>query len=362
MDVSRDGSSADEATARRRPRLEDVAARVGMSPASVSMVLSNAPGPSAATRERVLAAAAELGYRPDRTASLLARRRTHLVGVQMVVTSAFHAELVEDLYEAAEQQGYDVVLSAVTRTRDERRATETLVDFRCEALILLGPVAPAAELAALGRQLPVVVIGRRVAGGGVDVVRSADADGVGQAVDHLAGLGHRSIAHVDGGRGTIASDRRRGYRTAMRRHRLADQVRVLPGDHTEAAGARAARLLLEESRPLPSAVVAYNDHCALGLLDALNRAGVEVPAEMSVVGYDDSSLSRLAHVNLTTVSQDARRQAEHALAAAVERLDQGRTTNREVVLAPHLVVRGTTGPPPPAPAGYAREGTAGTAR
>ena len=150
-----------------------------MSPASVSMVLSGAPGPSAATRERVLEAAAELGYRPDRTASLLARRRTHLVGVLMQVGSPFHAELVEDLHEAAEGSGYDVVLSTVTRTRDERRATETLVDFRCEALVLLGPVAPAAQLAALGRQLPVVVIGRRVAGGGVDVVRSADAEGVG---------------------------------------------------------------------------------------------------------------------------------------------------------------------------------------
>jgi DNA-binding LacI/PurR family transcriptional regulator len=331
----------------RRPRLEDVAARVGMSPASVSMVLSGAPGPSAATRERVLEAAAELGYRPDRTASLLARRRTHLVGVQMVAGSAFHAELVEDLYEAAERQGYDVVLSAVTRTRDERRATETLVDFRCEALVLLGPVAPAAQLAALGRQLPVVVIGRRVAGDSVDVVRSADAEGVGQAVDHLVGLGHRSIAYVDGGRGTIAADRRRGYRAAMRRHDLADHVRVLPGDHTEAAGARAARTLLDEGGRLPTAVVGYNDHCALGLLDAFNRAGVDVPADISVVGYDDSSLSRLAHVNLTTVSQDARRQAEHAVAAAVERLEDGhRDGHREIVLAPHLVVRGTTGPPP----------------
>ncbi|HWD42613.1 MAG TPA: LacI family DNA-binding transcriptional regulator [Actinomycetota bacterium] len=330
----------------RRPRLEDVAARVGMSPASVSMVLSGAPGPSAATRERVLEAAAELGYRPDRTASLLARRRTHLVGVQMMVGSAFHAELVEDLYEAAERHGYDVVLSAVTRTRDERRATETLVDFRCEALVLLGPVAPASQLAALGRQLPVVVIGRRVAGDAVDVVRSADAEGVGQAVDHLAGLGHRSIAHVDGGRGTIAADRRRGYRTAMRRHGLADHVLVLPGDHTEAAGARAARALLEEGG-LPTAVVAYNDACALGLLDAFNRAGVDVPADVSVVGYDDSSLSRLAHVNLTTVSQDARGQAEHAVAAAVERLEDGRRDgHREIVLAPRLVVRGTTGPPP----------------
>ena len=225
----------------RRPRLEDVAERVGMSPASVSMVLSNAPGPSAATRERVLEAAAELGYRPDRTASLLARRRTHLVGVLMQVGSPYHAELVEDLHEAAERRGYDVVLSAVTRTRDERRAVETLVDFRCEALVLLGPVAPAAQLAALGRQLPVVVIGRRVVGGAVDVVRSADAEGVGQVIDHLAGLGHRSITYVDGGRGTIATDRRRGYRTTMRRHGLADHVRVIGGDHTEAAGTRAAR-------------------------------------------------------------------------------------------------------------------------
>ena len=353
MDMSRVDPAAP-----RRPRLEDVAARVGMSPASVSMVLSNAPGPSAATRRRVLEAAAELGYRPDRTASLLARRRTHLVGVQMELGSAFHAELVADLHEAAEGRGYDLVLSAVTRTRDERRAIETLVDFRCEALVLLGPVAPAAQLADLARQLPVVVIGRRVSGNGVDVVRSADGDGVGQAVGHLAGLGHRAIAYVDGGRGPIAADRRRGYRTAMRRHRLGGHVQVIGGDHTEAAGTRAARALLAADRPLPTAVVAFNDHCALGLLDAFSRAGVEVPADISVVGYDDSSLSRLAHVNLTTVSQDARRQAEHAVAAAVERLEDGRTAPREVVLAPHLVVRGTTGPPAPGAVAEARAGTA----
>jgi DNA-binding LacI/PurR family transcriptional regulator len=292
----------------------------------------------------VLEAAAELGYRPDRTASLLARRRTHLVGVLLDISNAFHAELAAHLQEAAEGRGYDVVLSTVTRTRDERRATETLVDFRCEALVLLGPVGPAPALAALDRQLPVVVIGRRVAGAGVDVVRSADAEGVGQAVGHLAALGHRAIAFIDGGKGPIASDRRRGYRTAMRRNGLGDHIRVIAGDHTEAAGTRAGRALLAEGR-LPTAVVASNDRCALGLLDALNRGGVAVPGAVSVVGYDDSTLSRLAHVNLTTVSQDARRQAEHAVAAAVERLEGGRSEHREVVLAPHLVVRGTTGPP-----------------
>ncbi len=117
----------------RRPKLEDVAAEVGVSTASVSLVLRGAAGPSEDTRRRVLEAAARLGYRPDRAASLLARRRSGLLGVVFDVRSDHHGELVEDLQEAAEQHGYDIVLSTVTRTRDEQRATETLVDSRCEA-------------------------------------------------------------------------------------------------------------------------------------------------------------------------------------------------------------------------------------
>jgi DNA-binding LacI/PurR family transcriptional regulator len=341
--VDTDDAIAPGATA-SRPRLEDVAVRVGLSPATVSLVLSNAPGPSARTRRRVLAAAGELGYRPDRTASLLARRRSHLLGVLLEVRNSFHAELVEELQAAAEHAGYELVLSTVTRTRDERRAVETLLDFRCEAVILLGPDAPPARLAALGRQLPVIAVGRRVAADGVDVVRTADDQGVAQAVGYLAGLGHRSITYVDGGRGVIAGDRRRGYRTAMRGHGLAGHIRIIPGDHTEESGLRAAAALLRQPR-LPTAVLAFNDRCAVGLLDALNRAGVDVPGSVSIVGYDDSPLARLAHVQLTTVSQDTQQQAERAVAAAIERLDDGRSVAREVVLPPRLVVRHTAGPP-----------------
>jgi DNA-binding LacI/PurR family transcriptional regulator len=330
----------------RRPRLDDVAARVGLSPATVSLVLRNVPGPSAQTRRRVLEAAADLGYRPDRTASLLARRRTRLLGVMMDIRSPFHCELVEDLHEVADGLGYDVVLSTVGRSRDEQRAVDTLVDFRCEALILLGPDAPAARLAALARQLPVVVIGRRVGAPGIDVVRSADDQGVGLAVDHLAELGHCTIAYLDGGKGTIAADRRGGYRRAMRRHQLGDHVRILPGDHTEEAGMRAAATLLAESEP-PTAVVAFNDRGALGLMDAFNRAGIDIPQALSVVGYDDSPIAHLAHVNLTTVGQNARQQAERAVAAATERVEDGRTSPHEVVLPPQLVVRGTTAAPRP---------------
>ena len=190
-----------------------------------------------------------------------------------------------------------------------------------------------------------MVIGRRVPSATVDVVRAADDQGVAQAVGHLAELGHHAIAFVDGGRGTIASDRRRGYRQAMRRHGLAAQTRIIPGDHTEEAGIRAAATLLAE-RGLPTAVMASNDRSAVGLLDALTRRDVPVPGSLSIVGYDDSALARLAHVDLTTVSQDARQQAEQAIALAVERLEGGRTAPRELVLTPHLVVRSTTAPPP----------------
>jgi DNA-binding LacI/PurR family transcriptional regulator len=130
----------------------------------------------------------------------------------------------------------------------------------------------------------------------------------------------------------------------MRRHGLGEHIRILPGDQTEAAGEHAARHLLHDPQ-LPSAVIAFNDQSAIGVLTALTRAGVTVPGQVSVVGYDDDTRSRLSCFNLTTVSQSAREQARHAVTAAVERLDQDRTEPREVVLTPHLVLRGTTAEP-----------------
>jgi DNA-binding LacI/PurR family transcriptional regulator len=327
----------------RRPRLEDVAAYVGMSTASVSLALGERPGPSEETRRRVREAADRLGYRPDRTASLLARRRTRLLGVLLDIRNPFHAELVEDLHLVSENRGYDLVLSTVAANRDEHRAIDTLLDFRCEALILLGPDTPVPGLSALGAQLPVVAIGKQSGATGVDVVRAADDLGVAQAVDHLVGLGHREIAFVDGGRGPIATLRRRGYRTAMRRGGLADAMRVIPGAHDERAGMDAGRLLLDSSS-LPTAVIASNDRCAVGLQDAFTRAGVGIPEQVSVAGYDNSTLAQLAHIDLTSVDQNARQLATHAVEVAADRLENGRSAAEEFVLTPHLVVRGTTGP------------------
>jgi DNA-binding LacI/PurR family transcriptional regulator len=129
----------------------------------------------------------------------------------------------------------------------------------------------------------------------------------------------------------------------MHRHGLDAEVRILPGGLTEDDGATATRVLLE--RPPPTAVTVFNDRCATGVLDVLRGAGLRVPGDISVVGYDDSRLARLSHVDLTTVGQDTERLTTLAVARAVDRLDGAQVAEREVVVPPHLVVRSTTAPP-----------------
>jgi len=329
-----------------RLRLDDVAAAAGVSTATVSLVLRGVAGPSAATRQRVAATAARLGYRPDRAASALASRRSRLIGMVMDIRNPFHAELVEDLYEAADRHGYNILLSTITRSHDETRAIETLLDSHSEALILLGTQVPTRRVAALARQLPIVVVGRPLPSAArVDVVRTDDHDGLEQAVGYLTRLWHRHIAYIDGGKGIVSAVRRRGYQSAMHHHHLDDQINVIRGGETESSGASAAPTVMQEQNR-PTAVLTFNDRCAMGLIETLVRARVDIPGELSVVGYDDSPIARLAHVNLTTVSQNTRELTEHAMTALIDRLDNGRTDHIDVVVPPQFIVRGTTGPPP----------------
>jgi DNA-binding LacI/PurR family transcriptional regulator len=328
---------------RERPTMQDIADHVGVSKALVSLVFRNAPGPSAETRKRVLAAADELGYRVNRAAALMTARRSHLIGVMANIRSTFHAELVEDIVAEADRYGYEVVLGAVTPTHAEPAVVETLLSFRCEALILLGPELGDDAVAELARRAPVVVVGRRMPGNPVDVVRTADGRGIGQVVDHLVELGHRRICHLSGGVGTIPADRKAGYVRAMKRHGLSDAIDIIDGDFTERSGMLAAQELLRRRRR-PTAVCAANDQSAIGLLDQLLRAGVDVPGDIAVAGYDDSVLARLAHIDLTTVSQEPRQQAERAVRAVVERLDENRQDRLDVLLEPRLIVRHTTAP------------------
>lgn len=327
--------------------MEDVAAKAGVSRALVSLVFRNKPGASEQTSQRVLKAADELGYRPDSAARLLARGRSRTIGVLLTLHHPFHADLVEAIYPAAGRLDYDVLLSARAPGRDERAAAEALLSHRCEALILLGPESDAATLGELTqRSSATVAMGGGTPAAGLDVVRTAESMGVRQVIDHFVSLGHRRIAHIDGGSGAGSAERRRAYRAAMRKHGLAEEIRVIPGAQTEEAGIAAGRLLQKDDTR-PTAVLAANDRCAIGLLHSLSGAGLEVPGDISVAGFDDSHLSHLSHIDLTTVRQDAAAQATAAVRFAVERLENATLAPRELVLQPQLVIRGTTAAPPP---------------
>jgi DNA-binding LacI/PurR family transcriptional regulator len=329
----------------KRATIKDVARAAGVSPALVSIVFNDRPGASPETRERVRRAAETLGYRPDAHATLLRRRRARLLGVAFSVQSAFHGDLLPGIYAAAEAAGYEVSLSGRTGDRSEDRAVQALRTFRCDALLLLGSELTDGRIAELAAALPVVVVGRRLATPAADSVRTDDLAGLRLAVDYLAGLGHRRIAHVDGGDTVKAADRLAGYLAAMEARGLGGEVEVVPGGQTVEAGVEAGRRLLA-SAGHRTAVVAYDDDCAWGVMSVLDGSGITIPGDLSLVGFDGSRLSRLTPLSgLTTVRQDADALAALAVQRAVAWIEGGRAPEAETVLAPTLIVGRTTRAP-----------------
>ncbi len=333
---------------RRRATIKDVARVAGVSPALVSLVLNDQPGASDANRAKVRAAADELGYRPDAHATFLRRRRANLLGVAFSVQSAFHGDLLQGIYAAAAATGYEVVLSGSTADRPEADAIAALGDFRCDALILLGPEAPVKEIDELAAQLPVVIIGRPLTSHSADTVRTDERMGMRLAVDYLASMGHELITHVDGG-GFKGLERLTGYLEAMEGRGLAAGVEVIPGGETIEAGLAAGRTLLS----LPgrrTSVIAYDDDSAWGLMTAFAEGGVSVPGDLSVVGYDGGRLSRLTPLStLTTVRQDADGLARRSVERAISWIEGRREPIPDELLAPSLVTGGSTAPRPAEP-------------
>lgn len=327
--------------------MTDVAERAGVSRALVSIVFRDVPGASTETRDRVRAAAEELGYRPDRRARLLSRRRTRVLGVVFGIGHEFHADLLAELYRAATPYGQELALSGTTAGRQEQDAVADLMALRCDALLLLGSSLPEPQLAELAAAVPMVVVARASTSPRVDVVRTDDVAGAALAAQHLLDLGHTRLVHVDGGCAAGAEERRRGFARAVGGAGL--DVDVEPGGLTEDDGAAAAERLLDRE-VLPTGLAVFNDQSAAGLMDVLRSADVRWPEDVSVVGYDDSPLARSRWARLTTVRQDVEALAALAVRRAVERVEEPDLAAREDLVAPSLVVRGSTGARPGRPA------------
>ena len=327
----------------RHPTMEDVAREASVSRALVSLVFRNSPKVADDTRSRVLIAAERLGYRPNANARRLASRTTDTVGVLLRdLHNPFFADIVDGIEAAADRQSVQVLISHARRGDDEIGAIERLLELRPIGLLLLSPSLPTRSLAARVGRVPTVIVGREVRHPEFDIVVDDDARGAELAVRHLHDLGHRRIFHVSGGRREAgAALRIRGYKRAM--HALGGQPRVVPGRFSEEAGFAAAEALAAMD-DRPTAVFAANDLIAVGLLSGFDQLGIRVPEDVSLVGYDNTSLARTRHIDLTTIDQPRRAMGELAIDTLLQRLRRGRqrtTTHRTL---PTLVVRSSTGP------------------
>jgi DNA-binding LacI/PurR family transcriptional regulator len=329
-----------------RPTQQDVARRAGVSRALVSLVMRGGDHVATATRDRVLKAADELGYRPNALARSLARRQSRAIGVLINdVSNPYFGGMYACLAREAERSGLDLLVAPGLRTpRSEAGLLDTLLEHQVAGLLLLSPTIRESSLAAYCSTSPTVVIGREVSVSGVDVVTIDEALGARLVVNHLAALGHERIAHITGGSDNRpALDRAAAYRQAMRDLGLTPDL--VPGVFAPEGGRDGVRTLLQRGE-LPTAIFAANDLIAVGAIGALRSAGLRVPEDLSVVGYDDSQLASLDLVDLTSVHQPLERFGQLAVELLIERMAGRRQGSRTERIAPTLVVRSTSGPAP----------------
>jgi LacI family transcriptional regulator len=345
------GSLAEARPTSRTPSIYEVARRAEVSVATVSRVL-NGKGPvRAATRERVLEVVGELGYVPHGGARSLSTRRTMLLGVVLPdMHGEFFSELVRGIDRTARAAGYHLLVSGAHDDPDETAAVLQALHGRVDGLILMAPGFGSAGLRERPRRLPLVLLsaGGGADGAGVISIRIDNRRGAGLAVECLIGAGHRDIAFIGGPEGNSdAAERLRGYEDALRRHRLQPQRRLeIAGDFSEQSGV-AAGTVLARLRPRPTAVFAANDAMAVGCLSAFGEAGLEVPRDVSLVGFDDIPIARHLSPPLTTVRVPIAalgQQATSRLLQAIEGAPANAADPAEI--APTLAVRGSVGPPP----------------
>lgn len=336
-----------------KPTMEDVAREAGVSRALVSLVMRGSDKVSEQSRRAVLESADRLGYRPNLAARHLASKHTHTFGllVHDLGNPYFHG-LTDGLKAAADRHGYRLMISsAFLDDEGEIEALDMFEAFNVDGVILTGSRLAEERIEAVGRAMPLVAISRPLDSDVIDTVNNDDRLGATLVVDHLVELGHRHICHLDGGDFAGAVLRREGYEATMRRHGL--EPHVIPSLHTEADGARAAIIALTGERPV-TAIFGSNDLNALGALDSIDDAGLRVPDDISLVGYDNTFVSALRHIGLTTVDQRQDELATLAVEALLERVHGGRTEATHAVIPPELIVRGTTAPPPVSACGTSR--------
>ena len=330
-------------------KLEDVAHRAGVSPATVSRVVNNPTLVSEGTRARVEQVIAEMGYHPSRVARRLRVEsgRSNLIGLVIPdIQNLFFADIVRGVEDTAQRHGYTVFLG--NADEDVEKERHYLDVMRSEAVdgVILPPSCEtdtaAAQLVRDG--IPVVCVDRRLAKLKVDTVVIDNVQGAFEATEHLLALGHRRIGFI-GGRVHLSTSRERlqGYRQAFQNRDIPmDPTLVRAGDGRQESGCQLAAELLELADP-PTALVAGNNLMALGALEAIHARGLRIPEDVAIIGYDDTPWARALNPPLTTVRQPGHELGSRAMELLLQRIQQPDRSTSSVLLHPTLVVRKSCG-------------------
>jgi LacI family transcriptional regulator len=334
---------------RKRPTINDVARMAGVSKKTVSRVINESPLVRGETREAVKAIIRETGFSPDPQARGLAFRRAFLVGLIYDNPNPQHTvSHQQGLLDAFQGSGFELVVRPVDRTSphlldDMRSFVERQKPF---GVVLPSPVSENDELAALLEELDCRYV--RIASVPLDepgrVVVSHDGEGAAEAARHLADLGHRRIALVSGPPNfRSSSERRKGFERGLSERGLVlDLARVRQGGYTYESGVAAARELFG-LRPWPTAVFALNDEMAAGAYTAAHEAGLSIPHDVSVVGFDDAPIASRLWPALTSVRLPLREMGRLAGEVLVPEVRRGRPPVHDV--QPELIVRASTAKP-----------------
>jgi DNA-binding LacI/PurR family transcriptional regulator len=321
--------------------IADVAAKAGVSKATVSRVFSRPEAVRPETRERVLATARELSFRPSHIARSLAIGRTGSIGLVVPdVANPYFGPVIKAVQREARRQELTVLIADSDEFDADEFAVSASLARRADGLLLFSPRMPEAAIVELAQRLPVVVINRDIPGVPA-VIISAD-EGMEQAVEHLTALGHRHVAFVGGPQGSFSNQARTGaVRAACRTFgiRLSELGTFEPFVRS---GVRAGDLVIASGA---TATITYNDLLALGVMQLLTERGKKVGADISVIGYDDIWLAPMTQPPLTTVRAPAAEAATTALNWLTEAMRGDHpSADRRVLLPCELIVRASTGP------------------
>lgn len=333
----------------KRPSSRDVARLAGVSQATVSYVINGREDGrlrvSPETRDRVLDAIRTLGYQPNAAARALRTQRTQLVALLTPdLANPFYPVLAQAIQDVLQVQNFELLISnSRGEAALERRFLDSVVRRGADgAIVVAWHLTPLAIDQVLGAGVAFVSVGSDFGHSGISIVASRDHRGAAQAVRYLARKGHRRIAHIAGDQSTPPGRLRlESYRTAITVAGMPlENDLIVYGDFTRGSARGPAQALLSRDDP-PSAIFAANDTMAVDALLTAQELGYQVPDDVAIVGYDDTTEALLVRPQLTTVHQPVAQMGRAAAEILLERIEQSALEPRRIILDTDLVVRGS---------------------